>query len=95
MVQGGCGAGECAVWCRARVVDGMVQNEVQGVVQGECGAGECGVVWCRARVVQNESRWCRASVVQGGVRAGAVQWCGGSACEFGSVWSSILNKPNA
>ena len=37
MVQGGCGAGECAVWCRARVVDGMVQNEVQGVVQGECG----------------------------------------------------------
>jgi hypothetical protein len=79
------------VWCRANVV----QASVVRVVQGECGAGECGLVWCRARVVQNESRWCRASVVQGGVRAGAVQWCGGSACEFGSVWSSILNKPNA
>jgi len=34
------------------VEQGMVQNEVQGVMQGEYGAGECGAVWCRARVVQ-------------------------------------------
>jgi hypothetical protein len=46
VVQGG------AVWCRTRVEQGMVQNEVQGVMQGEYGAGECGAVWCRARVVQ-------------------------------------------
>ena len=50
---GGCGVGEGgAVWCRTRVEQGMVQNEVQGVMQGEYGAGECGAVWCRARVVQ-------------------------------------------
>ena len=49
-MQGRCGAGKCgAVWCRARVVQGMVQNKVQGmvcrasVVQGGLGfAGRCG-----------------------------------------------------
>ena len=39
VMQGEYGAGECGVvWCRARVVQGMMQNEVQ-VVQDEYGAG--------------------------------------------------------
>ena len=57
VVQGGYGAGECGVvqWCSVVQgesgrwqVDGMVQNEVQGVVRGKCGA-----VWCRSRVVRD------------------------------------------
>jgi hypothetical protein len=71
VVQGGYGAGECGVvqWCSVVQgesggwqVDGMVQNEVQGVVRGKCGA-----VWCRSRVVQ-------VQMVQGECGAGRV-WC--------------------
>ena len=85
VVQGGYGAGECGVvqWCSVVQgesggwqVDGMVQNEVQGVVRGKCGA-----VWCRSRVVQVQMVqgecgagrvWCSVGVVQGEFSAG---WC--------------------
>ena len=85
MVQGECGAGRCgAVWCacRARVVQSMVQNKIQGVVcrasvvqgmvQGARGvrAGAVQCVWCR-------NMWCSFTVLEGG------------ACEYGSVRSGI------
>ena len=81
------------------------------VVQGKCGAGECGAVLFRARVVQNEVQVvqgeCSAGYGAGwgAGRCSAVMWCremqcglsllDGSACEIGSVWYSVLNKPNA
>ena len=46
VMHGEYGAGECgAVWCGARVVQGMMQNEVQ-VVQDEYGAGWGVGRWC-------------------------------------------------
>ena len=92
MVQGECGAGRWgAVWCRARVVQSMVQNKIQGVV-------------CRASVVQGMvqgARGVRAGAVQCVVQENLVQlhraggWC--MRVWFRAVWyrtASDLNKPN-
>ena len=66
VVQGKYVAGKCgAVWCRANVVQGMVQNKVQGVVcmasvvQGGVQADGVQWVWCR-------QMWCSLAVLEGG-----------------------------
>ena len=64
-IQQGPACGAERVWCRANVVQGMVQNKVQGVVcmasvvQGGVQADGVQWVWCR-------KMWCSLAVLEGG-----------------------------